>query len=89
MLDEDGFIATDSEGGAQGFLVGLGSAGDGDEFGGDIGFFEFDGFFDGDFAEGVHRHFDIIGFDTGAIGAHAHFDIGIYDSFYADNDLHF
>jgi hypothetical protein len=58
-LDEDAAVGADGHGGAQGFLTGGHAAGDGDDFGGDAGFLQANGFFDGDFVEGVHAHLDV------------------------------
>jgi hypothetical protein len=67
-FDQDAAVGADGHGGAQGFLAGGDAAGDGDDFGGDAGFFQANGFFDGDFVEGVHAHLDVGQIDARTVG---------------------
>ena len=61
---------------------------DRDHFGRHAGFFQTDGFFDGDLVERVHRHFDILSLNTRAIGLHPNFHVVVDDPFDRDQDFH-
>ena len=76
-FDQDAAVGADGHRGAQRFLAGGDTAGDGDDFGRDAGFLEPDGFFHGDFVEGVHAHLDVGEIDAGAVGLDANLDVVI------------
>jgi hypothetical protein len=88
MLDMDGAVGAHGEGGAQGFLRGGGASGHDDDFGGGTLFPFTDGFFDRDFAEGVHRHFEVGGFHARTVSLHPDGDVGVDNAFYGDQYLH-
>jgi hypothetical protein len=65
-----------------------GAHADRDDFGGDPFLFQANRFFDGDFAEGVDGHFDVVQVDAGLVREHPNLDIGINDALYRDKNLH-
>ncbi|MCY1305189.1 hypothetical protein D9M70_549820 [compost metagenome] len=84
----DGPVGAQGQRRAQLFLAGLGADGDDHDFVGMALFFQLDGFFHGDLAEGVERHFEVGGIDGGAGGVHRHLDVVVHDSFDSDQNLH-
>jgi hypothetical protein len=69
-------------------LAGRNAAGNGDDFSGDAGFLEPDGFFNGDFVEGVHAHLDVGQIDTRAVRLHADLDVVVHYPFHGDENFH-
>jgi hypothetical protein len=88
-FDEDAAVGANGHRGAQGFLTGGDAAAYRDDFSGDAGFFETDGFFDGDFVEGVHAHLDVGQIYTRAISLHANLDVVVHYPFYGNENFHF
>ncbi|MNP13174.1 hypothetical protein D3C76_1054430 [compost metagenome] len=70
------------------FLGGGRTDGDGDDFSGHALFFQTYGFLDGDFAEGVHRHFDVGEIDAGVVRLDADLDVVVDHSLDSYKNLH-
>ncbi len=87
-LDQDGAVGADGHGGAQGLLALRDAAGHGDHLGDHTLFLQSDGFFDGDFVEGVHRHLDVGDIHASAITLDSHLDVVVDDAFDRDQYLH-
>ena len=87
-FDEDAAVGTDGHGGAQGFLTGGDTAGDGDDFGRDAGFLEPHGFFHGDFVERVHAHLDVGQIDTRSVRLDANLHVVIHHPLHGNENFH-
>ena len=87
-LDQDGTVSAQGQGGAQLFLSGVRADGDDDDLASDALLFQANGLFDGDFAEGVHRHLDVGEVDAGVVRFDADFDVVVDHSFDSYKNLH-
>ena len=87
-LDENCAVSTHGQGRAQGFLRLDWTDGNGDDFRHDALFLLADSFFDCDFAERIHRHFDIGEVDAGLVGLDPRLDVIIDHPLYRDEHLH-
>ncbi len=87
-LDQHGAIGTQCQRGAQ-LLLGSGRTnGNHDDFARHALLFQAYGFFNSDFAEGVHRHFDVGEVDAGVVRLDANLDVVIDHSFDSYKNLH-
>src|SRR5690606_18896194 len=87
-FDQDGAVGTQGQGGAQLLLSGVRADGDDDDLASHALFLQADGFFHGDFAEGVHRHLDVGEVDAGVVRFDADFDVVVDHSFDSYKNLH-
>src|SRR5690606_28143544 len=87
-LDQDGTIGTQRQRGAQLLLGGGRADGDHDDLARNALFLPAYGFFNGDFAEGVHRHLDVGEVDAGVVRLDADLDVVIDHSFDSYENLH-
>jgi len=78
----------DGESRAQRLLACRGSARHGDYFGHNAGFLEPHRLFDGDFVEGIHRHFDVGRLDAATVGLDADLDVVVDDALDGNQNFH-
>ncbi|MDT4873613.1 hypothetical protein FQZ97_1088680 [compost metagenome] len=69
-------------------MSGVRADGDDDDFTRYAFFFQTDGFFHGNFAEGVHRHLHVGEVDAGVVRLDADLDVVVDHAFYSYKNLH-
>ena len=87
-LNQNAAIRTQRQSGTQLLLSSLRANGDGNDFIGCTGFFQANGFFNGDFTKRINRHLGIGQINTGSVRIDPDSHIRIYDALNSHKNLH-